>query len=56
MSEFVIRSTLDPSEFWHNEYGWVDLATADRFSQQDQAAFNLPMYGTWVALQEPQAG
>ena len=29
--------------FWNNEMGWVDIASATLFSQEDKNTLNLPM-------------
>lgn len=43
------------TEFWSNDDGWVDIASASRFSKQDTELLNLPVGGHWVTLWEVNA-
>jgi hypothetical protein len=55
--EYLIRS-LDIVEeagehlFWSCKYGWVDVYTADTFSQQEKDTLALPIAGEWVLCTE----
>ena len=46
---WVIFST-DERLFWSNVDGWVDPASADRFSDDERRVLNLPIGGTWVRV------
>lgn len=38
----------DSSLFWNNEMGWVDRGSAQRFTDAERQAVNLPLGGSWV--------
>lgn len=43
---FIIESDEEPL-YWSNIDGWVDLASADRFSEEEMNAYRLPFHGWW---------
>ena len=45
--EFVIANSVTPGLYWSNDDGWVDLASADRFTEASKETLNLPMEGAW---------
>lgn len=47
---YVINNRSDSSQWWSNEFGWVDLDSADLFSIDEQRHLHLPMDGYWVPL------
>jgi hypothetical protein len=38
--------------YWSNSDGWVDKGSADKFTDEEKAMFNLPMGGMWVSVQQ----
>lgn len=47
---YIIVNRLDPEEFWNNESGWGARESAEQFSEEDQQAFELPLFGAWVKV------
>lgn len=37
--------------YWSNEMGWVDKASADKFTEEDIKTVSLPMGGKWISAQ-----
>lgn len=54
MKPYVIRNESG-TEFWSNEDGWVDLASATKFTPDEYKSLNLPIGGTWITLWEINA-
>jgi hypothetical protein len=55
IAEVITTHTLLGEDFpeatyWNNEYGYVDLAQADVFTQEERNTYCLPDYGIWVRL------
>lgn len=44
---WLIRGEIDLNSYWSNEFGWVDLRDADRFSNEEKLTLNLPIGGRW---------
>jgi len=36
--------------YWSNEFGWVDLESATRFTEDETKRLNLPTGGEWKKL------
>ena len=47
---YVIRSTIDPADYWSNEFGWTDNDSRDVFGDYDRQTLRLPLDGEWVRL------
>jgi len=59
MKKYVIgsKSEVDASGkplYWSNSQGWVDIALADEFTEQEKSSFTLPSIGLgkWVELKD----
>lgn len=50
----LIQSTIETDEetgeplYWHNEDGWVEIESANSFSEEETEWMNLPAGGRWV--------
>lgn len=47
MTYWVIVET-DSGLFWSNDDGWVDLASATRFTTGERYSLQLPIGGNWL--------
>jgi ADP-ribose pyrophosphatase YjhB (NUDIX family) len=47
---YLIRNPQ--GDYWSNDWGWVDYASADIFSHLEKERFDLPSEGQWVPLAE----
>ena len=47
---YVIGNRRQADDYWSNEFGWVSVDQADRFTPFQQQALNLPDEGYWVPL------
>jgi len=47
---YIIQCTKDKTLFWSNEDGWVDWASATKFTARDIKVLNLPIDGVWFEL------
>lgn len=45
---FLIINTLNPSEFWNNDTGWGDEASATTFTEDERHRLRLPLDGAWT--------
>ena len=54
MNPYIIGNvnTEKKTEFWSNEDGWADLASATRFTEKEKETLRLPMDGSWLTLWE----
>jgi len=34
--------------YWSNQWGWTGVEEADRFTEEEASALNLPVGGQWV--------
>jgi hypothetical protein len=52
--EFVVKCTDIGEEdlYWSNDFGWCNLAGAQRFTNQETKELRLPLDGEWVNLTE----
>lgn len=51
MNPYIIGN-VNQTEFWSNEDGWADLASATRFTEKEKETLRLPMDGSWLTLWE----
>lgn len=49
MNAYVIKNR-PCTEFWSNTDGWVDIGSAERFTQEETQTLNLPIGGSWATL------
>lgn len=47
---YAIQSTIDPSDWWSNRFGWTEKPQRDLFPEEEreQSGLRLPMDGQWV--------
>jgi hypothetical protein len=38
--------------YWSNKYGWVDIGTADIFTEEEKKDLHLPMDSRWKEYKE----
>lgn len=48
---YRIQSDADDT-YWSNADGWVDIKSADLFTQHERDTLRLPMGGLWVPVEE----
>ena len=51
---WIIANVNDSNLYWNNEIGYVDIYSADRYSQEDKELYQdrLPVEGKWLNLKE----
>ena len=60
--QFVIKSLSERDEetgeplFWNNQFGWVSLDAADRFTYGETRRLGRPVGSAWVILDEALEG
>lgn len=47
---WTISNQHEPDLYWSNEDGWVDSASATRFTDEEHDTLYLPDEGTWVRI------
>lgn len=47
MTYWIIAET-DSNLFWSNEDGWVNQASATRFTTEERQSLRLPIGGNWI--------
>jgi hypothetical protein len=36
--------------YWRNDQGWIELSSADVYTEDEKNKYNLPIDGEWVQL------